>query len=104
VLLLGVGEEGHVASIFPDSPAARSGDPVVAVHDCPKPPPTRLSLSFGSIGAATEVWLLAAGSGKADAVGRALGGATPLEVPAAGARGRSRTRWLIDAEAAARLR
>jgi 6-phosphogluconolactonase len=104
VLMLGVGEEGHVASIFPDSPAARSGDAVVAVHDCPKPPPTRLSLTFGSIGTATEVWLLAAGSGKADAVARALGGATPLEVPAAGARGRSRTRWLIDTEAAAGLR
>jgi len=103
VLMLGVGEEGHVASIFPDSPAARSGDTVVAVHDCPKPPPTRLSLTFSSIGAATEVWLLAAGSGKADAVARALGGATPLEVPAAGARGRSRTRWLIDTDAAAKL-
>jgi 6-phosphogluconolactonase len=104
VLMLGVGEEGHVASIFPDSPAARSTEAVVAVHDCPKPPPTRLSLTFGAIAAADEVWLLAAGASKADAVAAALSGADPLDVPAAGARGTSRTRWLLDTEAAAKLR
>src|SRR3954470_22628710 len=43
VLLLGMGPEGHVASIFPDSPAARDERPVFAVHHCPKPPPTRVS-------------------------------------------------------------
>ena len=103
VLMLGVGEEGHVASIFPDSPASRDRRPVVAVHDCPKPPPTRLSLTFGAIGAATEVWLLAAGEAKADAVARALAGAAPGEVPAAGARGTARTLWLLDRAAAAQL-
>lgn len=103
VLMLGVGEEGHVASIFPDSPAARSTDAVVAVHDCPKPPPTRLSLTFATIGTAEEVWLLAAGAAKADAVAAALGGAAPLDVPAAGARGRTRTRWLLDTGAASKL-
>jgi 6-phosphogluconolactonase len=103
VLLLGVGEEGHVASIFPDSPAARATDPVVAVHDCPKPPPTRLSLTFPAIATATEVWLLTAGAAKADAVAQALAGAAPLDVPAAGARGRAATRWLLDREAAAKL-
>ncbi len=58
VLMLGVGPEGHVASIFPDSPAVTDDRPAVAVRDCPKPPPTRVSLGFGTITAAEEVWLL----------------------------------------------
>jgi 6-phosphogluconolactonase len=104
VLMLGVGEEGHVASIFPESPAAQETRTVVAsVHDCPKPPPVRLTLTFPAIGAATEVWLMAAGAEKAAAVALALGGASGLEVPAAGVHGRSRTRWLLDTAAAAKL-
>jgi 6-phosphogluconolactonase len=103
VLLLGIGPEGHVASIFPDSPAARAERPVVAVRDCPKPPPTRISLTFPAINRATEVWLLVSGSAKASAVARALGGADRLEVPAAGVHGRQATRWLLDADAASEL-
>ncbi len=103
VLLLGMGPEGHVASIFPHSPAASDDRPVVAVRDCPKPPPTRVSLGFTAIGAAEEVWLLVAGEGKAEAVAGALGGADPLDLPAAGACGRRATRWLLDAAAAGRL-
>jgi len=103
VLMLGMGPEGHVASIFPDSPAARDERPVVAVRDCPKPPPTRVSLGFSAITAAEEVWLLVSGEGKAEAVAQALTGATPLEIPAAGARGKRATRWLLDAAAASRL-
>jgi 6-phosphogluconolactonase len=104
VLLLGVGEEGHVASIFPESPAAHETRTVVApVHDCPKPPPVRLTLTFPAIGTATEVWLMAAGAEKAAAVALALGGASSLQVPAAGVRGRSRTRWLLDDAAASKL-
>jgi 6-phosphogluconolactonase len=103
VLLLGMGPEGHVASIFPHSPAASDDRPVVAVRDCPKPPPTRVSLGFSAIGGAEEVWLLVAGEGKAEAVASALGGADPLDLPAAGACGRRATRWLLDAAAASRL-
>ncbi|WP_369253037.1 6-phosphogluconolactonase [Geodermatophilus amargosae] len=103
LLLLGMGPEGHVASIFPDSPAVTDERPVVAVRDCPKPPPTRVSLGFSAITAAEEVWLLVSGEGKAEAVARALGGADRTEVPAAGARGRRATRWLLDAAAAGRL-
>ncbi|HVQ91948.1 MAG TPA: 6-phosphogluconolactonase [Mycobacteriales bacterium] len=102
VLMLGVGEEGHVASIFPESPAAYDERTVVAVRGCPKPPPVRLSLTFGAISRASEVWLLVAGSAKAPAVALALGGAGQVQVPAAGARGR-RTLWLLDRAAAARL-
>jgi 6-phosphogluconolactonase len=103
VLMLGVGEEGHVASIFPESPAAYETRPVVAVRGCPKPPPVRLSLTFPAIGAATDVWLMAAGTEKAGAVALAVGGAGAVQVPAAGVHGRARTLWLLDRDAAAKL-
>jgi 6-phosphogluconolactonase len=103
VLLLGMGPEGHVASIFPGSPAVTDERPVVAVRDCPKPPPTRVSLGFPAINAAEEVWLLVSGEGKADAVAQALDGASADEIPAAGVRGRRATRWLLDRAAASKL-
>jgi 6-phosphogluconolactonase len=103
VLLLGLGPEGHVASIFPGSPASRDEHPVVAVRDCPKPPPTRISLGFSAINSAEEVWLIVSGEGKAEAVARALAGAEPDELPAAGVHGTRATRWLLDAAAAAEL-
>ncbi|MBY3552950.1 6-phosphogluconolactonase [Modestobacter lapidis] len=103
VLLLGMGAEGHVASIFPESPAVTAERTVVAVRDCPKPPPTRISLTLPAICSAEEVWLLVSGEAKAPAVARALSGAAPTDVPAAGARGTRATRWLLDAAAASRL-
>jgi len=103
LLLLGMGPEGHVASIFPGSPAVRDERAVVAVRDCPKPPPTRISLGFAAINAAEEVWLLVSGSAKAPAVAAALGGADPVDLPAAGVHGKRATRWLLDADAAADL-
>jgi 6-phosphogluconolactonase len=99
VLLLGVGEEGHVASIFPDSPAFDATAPVVAVHDCPKPPPDRLTLTFPTITTATEVWLLTAGAAKAEAIATSLTGA----LPAGRARGTTRTLYLLDDPAASKL-
>jgi 6-phosphogluconolactonase len=103
VLLLGMGPEGHVASIFPESPAARDERPVLAVRDCPKPPPIRVTLGFSAINAAEEVWLIVAGAGKADAVAQALSGADPVQLPAAGVHGRRATRWLLDSDAAGKL-
>lgn len=103
VLLLGMGPEGHLASIFPRSPAVHDERPVIAVRNCPKPPPTRVSLGFPAINAADEVWLVVAGAEKAPALARALGGADPDELPAAGVRGRRATRWLLDAAAAGKL-
>lgn len=103
VLLLGLGPEGHTASIFPHSPAATDERAVFAVRDCPKPPPTRISLGFSAINTAEEVWLIAAGEGKAEVIAQALGGAEAVDVPAAGVRGRRATRWLLDAAAASRL-
>ncbi|MBI3688689.1 MAG: 6-phosphogluconolactonase [Actinobacteria bacterium] len=103
VLLLGVGEEGHTASIFPESPAAHDQRAVIAVRGCPKPPPTRLTLGFRAIRSAAEVWLVAAGADKASAVALALGGAGEVQLPAAGATGLNRTLWLLDRAAASKL-
>ena len=103
LLLLGMGPEGHVASIFPGSPAVSADGTVVAVRDCPKPPPTRVSLGFPAINAAEEVWLLVSGDAKAPAVARALAGAAPAELPAAGVHGSRATRWLLDRAAASEL-
>ena len=104
VLMLGIGPEGHVASLFPGSPAlAESQRTVVAVRDSPKPPPIRLSLSLPAIRAAQQVWILASGAEKAEAVALALSGAGPDRVPAAAARGRQRTLFLLDRDAASQL-
>jgi 6-phosphogluconolactonase len=103
LLLLGVGPEGHVASLFPGMPALYDDRPVVAVRGSPKPPPVRLTLTLPAICAAREVWLIAAGDEKAGAVQLALSGAGPVQVPAAAARGRQRTLFLLDRSAADRL-
>ena len=102
VVLLGVGEDGHVASVFPGHPAADETRTVTAVHDSPKPPPVRVTLSLPAINTARQVWLLAAGGGKAHAVRRALApspvppGPLSAPVPAARVHGIDRTLWLLD--------
>ncbi len=103
VLMLGIGAEGHVASLFPELPAVYDNRPVVAVRGSPKPPPIRISLTFPSIQAAREVWILASGAEKAGAIALALSDAGPVQVPAAGARGRNRTLFLVDEAAAGKL-
>jgi 6-phosphogluconolactonase len=103
VLLLGVGPEGHVASLFPGLPALYDERPVVAVRGAPKPPPIRLTLTLPAICCAREVWLLATGAEKAGAVRLALSDVGEVQVPAAGARGRQRTLFLLDRAAASRL-
>lgn len=101
VLMLGVGEDAHVASVFPEQPAVYESRPVVAVRGAPKPPPRRITLTFPAINSAEEVWLIASGAGKADAVALALSGAGRNQAPAAGVRGVAATRWLLDQSAAA---
>jgi len=104
VMLLGVGPDGHCCSLFPGHPGlAEKGRSVIAVRNSPKPPPLRLSLSFEGLNAAEQIWVVASGSGKAEAVAAALGGADPVRVPSAGAQGRSQTIWFLDAEAASQL-
>jgi len=103
VLLLGMGPDGHVASLFPGHPALGAQGATTGVHASPKPPPLRVSLAFEAIRTAREVWVVAAGAEKAPAVASALASAPVEETPAAGAFGTHRTLWLIDAAAAADL-
>jgi 6-phosphogluconolactonase len=100
ILLLGVGPDGHVASLFPDSPALTDDRTVLGVRGAAKPPPTRISLGLTAINRAREVWLIAGGEEKASAVKSALSGG---EVPAARVAGKEATRWLLDRAAASSL-
>ncbi|MGD9956864.1 MAG: 6-phosphogluconolactonase [Candidatus Nanopelagicales bacterium] len=104
VCLLGIGEDGHVASLFPQQPAVHESErSAVGVHGSPKPPPERVTLTFPALTASREVWILGSGSAKADPVRLALSDAGPMQVPAAGARGRERTLFLLDEDAAASI-
>ncbi|MGP4113851.1 6-phosphogluconolactonase [Streptomyces sp. 4N509B] len=104
VVLLGVGPDTHVASLFPGHPALRESERLaVAVREAPKPPPTRVSLTLLAIRSAREVWLIAAGEDKAKAAALALAGEGGDATPAAAARGVERTLWLLDRAAAAEL-
>ncbi|CAN5400329.1 6-phosphogluconolactonase [soil metagenome] len=104
VVLLGVGPDGHCASLFPDHPGVHDqSSPVIGVRDSPKPPPERISLSFDGLNTAREIWVVASGAGKSAAVASALGGASREQVPSAGAVGTDRTLWLVDEDAASQL-
>jgi len=103
LVLLGIGPDGHVASLFPGFANLDDDRPASAVRDSPKPPPVRITLSFGVLNSADEVWVLASGAEKAKAVGAALGGAGRHEIPAAGVHGTRATKWLLDQDAASAL-
>lgn len=105
VLLLGVGPDGHVASLFPHHDAQRTtGAVAVAVHDSPKPPPDRVSLTFECLARSRETWFLVSGRDKAGAVASALASGTDRwDVPASAPKGTDHTLWLVDAEAASEL-
>lgn len=102
ILLLGVGPDAHVASLFPDREGvAELTATVVAVRESPKPPPERLSLTMPAICRAERVWLALAGADKASALSLALSDAHVNHVPVAGAHGRVETIFFVDADAAA---
>lgn len=104
VHLLGMGGEGHINSLFPHTAAVREADRmVVGVIDSPKPPPRRITLTLPAVRRSRQVWLVVSGEAKAGAVGAAVAGADPDEVPAAGARGSEQTVWLVDTAAAGKL-
>ena len=102
--MLGVGPDGHVASLFPEhAGAVRRARRSSAVRGSPKPPPTRISLTLPDAPARARGVGRRAGEDKAKAVHLALSGAGAIQVPAAGARGRDRTLWLLDQAAASEL-
>jgi 6-phosphogluconolactonase len=75
VVVLGIGPDGHVASLFPGAETLSAGDQAVClgVSDSPKPPPERITLSLAVLRAARACILLATGPSKADAVAAMLG-------------------------------
>lgn len=97
ICLLGMGPDGHVASLFPGHPSSSASGDVIAVRDSPKPPPERISLTLPVINRSAEVWFVVTGADKAEATRTALAGGP---VPAGGARGQRRTVWLLDDAAA----
>lgn len=104
ILLLGVGPDGHVASLFPGHPGLGAEEPgAIAVHNSPKPPPDRVSLTFPTLNTARQVWFLVAGPDKATSVARGVAGDDVTRTPAAGVKGTERTLWLVDRDAASEL-
>ncbi|MGH1565653.1 6-phosphogluconolactonase [Mumia sp. DW29H23] len=104
IVMLGVGPDGHVASLFPGKPTLAVDDrDTVSETDSPKPPASRVSLTFPALNRGREVWFLVSGSGKADAVARALDGDDVTRTPAAGVRGTEQTLWMLDEDAAAQV-
>lgn len=104
ITFLGVGPDGHVASLFPEAPGVRVTDAtVIAVRNSPKPPPERLSLTLPALNSSDRIWLALSGPDKASALGLALAGANTIEVPVAGIQGRLRTVFFVDREAASEV-
>ncbi len=102
ICLLGMGPDGHVASIFPAHPSSEPTSlKVIDVTDAPKPPPERISLTLPTLNKSTEIWFLVSGPDKADAVAKAFAG--DESVPGGRTRGVGFTRFFVDTAAASQI-
>jgi 6-phosphogluconolactonase len=95
--ILGLGPDGHVASLFPGIADIDDISTIFAITDSPKPPAERISFTMKTINSAAEVWIVAAGESKAEAVTKVIEG--DLSIPASYVRGHSHTRLIVDTEA-----
>ncbi|WP_323792022.1 6-phosphogluconolactonase [Nocardioides sp.] len=104
ILMLGIGPDAHVASLFPGHEGLAADGPTVGVVGSPKPPPERISLTFETLNRAESVWFLASGDSKAEAVAASLAAeGSVTDTPARGVTGRDETIWFLDQPAAAHL-
>ncbi len=100
VVLLGMGPDGHIASLFPEKALPLAGATVFAEHDSPKPPAQRLTFTYEVLNGADEIWFTVAGADKADAVSVAFSD-EPERLPVGRVRGTQKTIWFIDETAGA---
>ncbi len=104
ILLLGVGPDAHICSLFPGRPELEiTHAPTAPVDDSPKPPTRRVTLTFPALARARHTWLLVAGTDKATAVQRSCDASVADQTPAGRVQGQEDTLWLVDADAAALL-
>ncbi len=93
LILLGIGEDGHTASLFPGNPGLDDHRLAIPVYHSPKPPPERVSMGYAALNAAHRCLIMVAGKGKTDAMSRILAGE---RLPVARVSG---SEWLIDQDA-----
>jgi len=93
LVLLGIGEDGHTASLFPGNPALDDQRLAIPVYNSPKPPPERVSMGYAVLNAAQRCLIMVAGEGKADAISRIRNGE---RLPVARVQN---SEWLIDQDA-----
>lgn len=104
VMMLGLGPDGHCASLFPGAPEVAVTDRIaVPVRSSPKPPPERISLTLPALNRSNSVWWLVSGESKAEAAAAAMADGEITQIPARGVRGSAETAWFLDASAASRL-
>ena len=102
IVLLGMGPDGHVASLFPSRESPEPGQKIVAEHNSPKPPAQRLSFTYEALNSADQVWFVVAGADKQDAVAVAMGD-TPQDLPVGRVHGLVSTHWFIDSTAGTKV-
>ena len=92
--ILGLGPDGHVASLFPGIADLDDDRHIFAITDSPKPPATRISFTMNFINKGREVWIVAGGASKGDAVAKIIEGDT--SIPASYVSAVERTRLMLD--------
>ena len=103
VTVLGIGPDGHVASLFPHSAQLESALGTIAVTDSPKPPPVRVTWTYPTLNASEQIWIVATGADKASAIQAVLHGVDYHDIPASRVAGKSITRIMMDSELASGL-